>query len=122
MWLASYLYASAVDLRNLDSDSRTTNLLPAGHCRRGGRAFQFVSASYGPVDPVLRIARELGLEPVMWNAIGYDWLDTTPQRIEQNVAKSIRGGDVIVLHDETPASGDGSVQDGGCNGSPNCKV
>ena len=55
---------------------------------------------YGARRPaVLRIARELGLEPVMWNAIGYDWLDTTPQRIEQNVAKSIRGGDVIVLHD-----------------------
>jgi peptidoglycan/xylan/chitin deacetylase (PgdA/CDA1 family) len=55
---------------------------------------------YGGRRPaVLRVARELGFEPVLWNAIGYDWLDTTPQRIEQNVAKSIRGGDVIVLHD-----------------------
>jgi peptidoglycan-N-acetylglucosamine deacetylase len=56
---------------------------------------------YGGRRPtVFRIARELGLEPVMWNAIGYDWLDTTnPQRIEQNVVKSIRGGDVVVLHD-----------------------
>ena len=56
---------------------------------------------YGGRRPaVFQIARELGLEPVMWNAIGYDWLDTTtPQRIEHNVAKSIRGGDVVVLHD-----------------------
>ena len=55
---------------------------------------------YGGRRPaVFRIARELGLEPVMWNAIGYDWLDTTPQRIAQSVAKSIRGGDVVVLHD-----------------------
>jgi peptidoglycan/xylan/chitin deacetylase (PgdA/CDA1 family) len=55
---------------------------------------------YGGRRPaVFRIARELGLEPVMWNTLGYDWLDTTPQRIEQNVAKSIRGGDVVLLHD-----------------------
>ncbi len=56
---------------------------------------------YGARRPaVFRIARELGLEPVMWNAIGYDWVDgTNPQRIEQKVAKSIRGGDVVVLHD-----------------------
>jgi peptidoglycan/xylan/chitin deacetylase (PgdA/CDA1 family) len=56
---------------------------------------------YGGRRPaVFRIARELGLQPVMWNAIGYDWVENTnPHRIEQNVAKSIRGGDVIVLHD-----------------------
>ena len=56
---------------------------------------------YGGRRPaVFRIARELGLQPVMWNAIGYDWLENTnPHRIEQNVAKSIRGGDVVVLHD-----------------------
>jgi peptidoglycan/xylan/chitin deacetylase (PgdA/CDA1 family) len=56
---------------------------------------------YGGRRPgVFRIARELGLQPIMWNAIGYDWLDSaTPQNIERNVAKSIRGGDVVVLHD-----------------------
>jgi peptidoglycan/xylan/chitin deacetylase (PgdA/CDA1 family) len=56
---------------------------------------------YGGRRPaVFQIARELGLEPVMWNAIGYDWLEaTTPQRIEHNIEKSIRGGDVVVLHD-----------------------
>jgi len=48
---------------------------------------------------VLRIARELGLEPVMWNVTGYDWTAPPSAEIEQKVAKQIRGGDVILLHD-----------------------
>jgi peptidoglycan-N-acetylglucosamine deacetylase len=48
---------------------------------------------------VLRIARELGLEPVMWNVTGYDWNAPPSAVIEQKVAKQIRGGDVILLHD-----------------------
>ena len=48
---------------------------------------------------VLSIARELGLEPVMWNVTGYDWNAPPAAVIEQKVAKQIRGGDVILLHD-----------------------
>jgi len=48
---------------------------------------------------VLRIAHELGLEPVMWNVTGYDWSAPPAERIERKVAKQIRGGDVILLHD-----------------------
>jgi peptidoglycan/xylan/chitin deacetylase (PgdA/CDA1 family) len=48
---------------------------------------------------VLRIARELGLEPIMWNVTGYDWNTPPASAIEQKVAKQIRGGDVILLHD-----------------------
>ena len=48
---------------------------------------------------VLRIARELGLESVMWNVTGYDWNAPPAAVIEQKVAKQIRGGDVILLHD-----------------------
>jgi peptidoglycan-N-acetylglucosamine deacetylase len=48
---------------------------------------------------VLRIARELGLEPVMWNVTGYDWTSPPSAVIEQKVSKQIRGGDVILLHD-----------------------
>jgi peptidoglycan/xylan/chitin deacetylase (PgdA/CDA1 family) len=48
---------------------------------------------------VLRVARELGLEPVMWNVTGYDWNAPPAQVIERKVAKQIRGGDVILLHD-----------------------
>jgi peptidoglycan/xylan/chitin deacetylase (PgdA/CDA1 family) len=47
----------------------------------------------------LRIARELGLEPVMWNVTGYDWNAPPAAVIEQKVSKQIRGGDVILLHD-----------------------
>jgi peptidoglycan/xylan/chitin deacetylase (PgdA/CDA1 family) len=48
---------------------------------------------------VLRIARALGLEPVMWNVTGYDWNAPPAAAIERKVAKQIHGGDVILLHD-----------------------
>ena len=48
---------------------------------------------------VLRIARELGLTPVMWNVTGYDWDAPPAAVIEHKVTKQIRGGDVILLHD-----------------------
>lgn len=48
---------------------------------------------------VFRIARELGLEPVMWNVTGYDWNAPPAQKIERKCASQIRGGDVILLHD-----------------------
>jgi len=48
---------------------------------------------------VLRIARELGLEPVMWNITGYDWDAPPAKKIEQTVSTKIRGGNVILLHD-----------------------
>ena len=48
---------------------------------------------------VLRIARELRLEPVMWNVTGYDWNAPPAAAIEQKVERQIRGGDVILLHD-----------------------
>ncbi len=48
---------------------------------------------------VLRIARELGLEPVMWNAMGYDWNAPPADAIEQKIAGQIRGGNAILLHD-----------------------
>lgn len=48
---------------------------------------------------VLSIARDLSLEPVMWNVTGYDWSAPPAEVIEQKVAKQVRGGDVILLHD-----------------------
>ena len=48
---------------------------------------------------VLHVARELGLEPVMWNVTGYDWNAPPAEVIENKVAKRLRGGDVILLHD-----------------------
>lgn len=48
---------------------------------------------------VLRIARELGLEPVLWSVTGHDWNALPADVIERKVARKIRGGDVILLHD-----------------------
>jgi peptidoglycan-N-acetylglucosamine deacetylase len=48
---------------------------------------------------VLRLARELNLQPVMWNVTGYDWNAPPAAVIESKVAKQIRGGSVILLHD-----------------------
>jgi peptidoglycan-N-acetylglucosamine deacetylase len=47
----------------------------------------------------LRIARSLGLETVMWNVTGYDWNAPPAAVIERKVARQMRGGDVILLHD-----------------------
>jgi peptidoglycan-N-acetylglucosamine deacetylase len=49
----------------------------------------------------LRIARELGLETVMWNITGYDWNAPPASVIEARVARRIRegGSDIILLHD-----------------------
>ena len=54
---------------------------------------------------VLRAARELGLTPVLWNAMGHDWKPTTADAVEQNILRSfrrnIRGGNATnaLLHD-----------------------
>ena len=49
----------------------------------------------------LRIARELGLETIMWNVTGYDWHAPPASVTEAKVARRIRkgGGDIILLHD-----------------------
>jgi peptidoglycan-N-acetylglucosamine deacetylase len=48
---------------------------------------------------VLRVVRELGLEPVMWNVTGYDWNAPPAAVIERKISRKIRGGNVILLHD-----------------------
>ena len=47
----------------------------------------------------LRIARELGMQTVMWNVTGYDWNAPPAAEIERRVVRQMRGGDVILLHD-----------------------
>ena len=48
---------------------------------------------------VLQIARQMGLEPIMWNVTAYDWKAESAEYVEQNVTSKVRGGDVILLHD-----------------------
>src|SRR5258707_9457385 len=47
---------------------------------------------------VMRIAHELGLEPIMWNVTGYDWNPTVHAVIERKVSNQIHGGGAILLH------------------------
>jgi peptidoglycan/xylan/chitin deacetylase (PgdA/CDA1 family) len=47
----------------------------------------------------LRIAQKLGLQTAMWNVTGYDWNTPPATVIEKKVARQMRGGDVILLHD-----------------------
>ena len=55
---------------------------------------------FGGRRPVtLRIARDLGLETVMWNVTGYDWNAPSAAHVEKKVMGQMRGGNVILLHD-----------------------
>ena len=47
----------------------------------------------------LRLARAVGLEPVMWNVSCYDWKPITTDEIVRHAQRQLRGGDVILLHD-----------------------
>ncbi len=53
----------------------------------------------GRLPDVLRTARAKGYLPVMWSVTAYDWRPYSPEKIEQTVARQIRGGDVILMHD-----------------------
>ena len=53
---------------------------------------------------VLRIARRLGLEPVMWSVTGYDWNAKSSEAIVSKVTKQVEGrgrkqSEVVLLHD-----------------------
>jgi peptidoglycan/xylan/chitin deacetylase (PgdA/CDA1 family) len=54
---------------------------------------------------VLRTASDLGLKPVLWNAMGYDWKPTTAEAVLANLQKGIRRnqqrgvGSNLLLHD-----------------------
>ena len=47
----------------------------------------------------LRVARSLGLVPVMWNVTGWDWNAKPAEYVERKVLSQMRGGSVILLHD-----------------------
>ncbi len=48
----------------------------------------------------LRVARELGLQPLLWADWGRDWRRyTTPERIHRRVTRHLQAGDVVLLHD-----------------------
>jgi peptidoglycan/xylan/chitin deacetylase (PgdA/CDA1 family) len=71
-----------------------------------GRRVRWFRPPHGARRPdVLRTAGELGLVPVLWNAMGFDWRQTTPQAVEEHVwrgwARNQRRGRAsnVLLHD-----------------------
>jgi peptidoglycan/xylan/chitin deacetylase (PgdA/CDA1 family) len=65
-----------------------------------GQHSKFFRPPFGGRRPaVLRIARQLGLEPIMWSVTGYDWDAPPAEVIERKVQRQILGGEVILLHD-----------------------
>jgi peptidoglycan/xylan/chitin deacetylase (PgdA/CDA1 family) len=53
----------------------------------------------GRTPTVLRTARRMRLEPVMWSVTGWDWDSHPSEEIARRVHRQVRGGDVILLHD-----------------------
>ena len=88
------IFKSAAEVRKELSDCRA-----ALQDAIGAHSSLFRPPFGGRRPAVLRIARELELEPVMWNVTGYDWNAPPAAVIERKVTKQIRGGDVILLHD-----------------------
>ncbi|HSY70615.1 MAG TPA: polysaccharide deacetylase family protein [Alloacidobacterium sp.] len=71
-----------------------------------GEQVRYFRPPHGARRPdVLRAARDLGLSPVLWNAMGYDWRPTTEEAVLANLQKSIRRnqqrgqGSNLLLHD-----------------------
>ncbi|HVW78090.1 MAG TPA: polysaccharide deacetylase family protein [Alloacidobacterium sp.] len=71
-----------------------------------GEPVRYFRPPHGARRPdVLRAARELGLTPVLWNAMGYDWKPTTADAVLANLQKGIRRnrrkgvGSNLLLHD-----------------------
>jgi peptidoglycan-N-acetylglucosamine deacetylase len=55
---------------------------------------------YGGRRPsTLRIARGLGLQPILWNITGFDWDAPSAEYIENKVSRHVDGGNVVLLHD-----------------------
>jgi len=76
-----------------------------------GEPVHYFRPPHGARRPdVLRTAHELGLKTVLWNAMGYDWKPTTPERVLANLQKGISRsrsqgtGCNLLLHDGGQAS------------------
>jgi peptidoglycan/xylan/chitin deacetylase (PgdA/CDA1 family) len=69
-----------------------------------GNQPRFFRPPFGARRPaVLQVARELGLQPVMWDITCFDWRETSADKVERHARKGIDGGGkrghIILLHD-----------------------
>ncbi len=74
-----------------------------------GARVRYFRPPYGGRRPaVLRVAREQGLVPVLWNVTGHDWRPYLPERIYAHVERGVRRnkrasrGSNLLLHDGGP--------------------
>lgn len=88
------IFKSAVQTR-----TELVDCQQALHDAIGAPANLFRPPFGGRRPATFRIAQELGLQTVMWNVTGYDWNAPPAVVIENKVARQMRGGDVILLHD-----------------------
>ncbi|HEY1896259.1 MAG TPA: polysaccharide deacetylase family protein [Terracidiphilus sp.] len=82
--------------------SRTKNMLE----QIIGQPVRFFRPPFGARRPVtLRIARDMGMTPVLWNAMTTDWSERSPERITERLVAKIESNQRrgrasnIVLHD-----------------------
>ena len=56
--------------------------------------------AYGqPTGSTLAIARAVGLRTVLWSAWGREWAAAGPQEVAARVARRLRSGAIVLLHD-----------------------
>jgi peptidoglycan/xylan/chitin deacetylase (PgdA/CDA1 family) len=93
------IFASARTLR-LELNECTMALLDAGAPESWLQGQRLFRPPFGARKPAtLRVARELGFEPIMWSVTCFDWKKTTADRVEAHARRQIKGGDVILMHD-----------------------
>jgi peptidoglycan-N-acetylglucosamine deacetylase len=92
----------APDSKVLDELARTNDLL----AEITGRPVRYFRPPYGARRPyVLKLARQLALVPVMWNAMTKDWSEPSADRIADDLIKKVEANHKrgfatnIVLHD-----------------------
>ena len=97
----SHVHASLAHLQIGSADAHTSLSIAVEALQDAiGEHSNLFRPPFGGRRPAtIRIARELGLQTVMWNVTGYDWNAPPAAVIEKKVARQIRGGDVILLHD-----------------------
>ncbi len=93
------IFASAGRLRDeLESCSKALE-------DASGKSMGWFRPRFGGRRPnVLRTARKLGMEPVMWSVTAYDWNAQSSQQIVKKVTKQVEGrsspqGEIVLLHD-----------------------
>lgn len=77
---------------------RTCEMLLNEITRQHPKLFRPPFGAHSPV--VLQAANSLDLHVVMWSVTCFDWLGLSAQNVERIAKRQIRGGEVILLHDD----------------------